>query len=148
MNAVDMWDADQAAIYFVLRISIHLQVFFLSNSTKRTAYLLVLTLFRMVMLHRAGLLLDPKFLRRQLEMHCPGSHWNHRLQASEAICVSSARAIIKVLNDLVNTHGQSRLVTLTLPLLATFVLAIQSLKHPSAWLADSDLGVRSIDTCS
>jgi len=95
----------------------------------------------MVMLHRAGLLLHPKFLRRQLEIHCAASYWNHRLEASEAICVSSARSIIKVLNDLLNTHGQSRLVTLTLPLLATFVLAIQSLKHPSAWLADSDLGV-------
>lgn len=130
----------------MLHIFIPLRAFFLSNFTKRTPFSCCAYCIRMVMLHRAGLLLDPKFLRRQLEIHCPGSHWNHRLQASEAICVSSARAIIKVLNDLLNTHGQSRLVTLTLPLLATFVLAIQSLKHPSAWLADSDLGVDPLNT--
>jgi hypothetical protein len=94
------------------------------------------------MLHRAGLLLDSSLLKRQLELHCPNSPWNHRLLASEAICVSSARSIIKILSDLLSVRGQTpRMIALTSSLFATFVLAIHILKHPFAWLAQSDLGV-------
>ena len=94
------------------------------------------------MLHRAGLLLDSALLKRQLELHCPNSPWNHRLLSSEAICVSSARSMIKILSDLLSVSGQTpRVITLTSSLFATFVLAIHILKHPSAWLAQSDLGV-------
>lgn len=98
------------------------------------------------MLHRSGLLLDTHLLQQQITIHCTDMPWRHRLMASEAICVSSARAVIRLLTeDNIDDH-QSRLLlhTLTSLLLSVYVLAIYILKHPQAKTVQSDVLVSTV----
>lgn len=93
----------------------------------------------LITLHRLALLFDNKIYEQQLSSVDLEDSTYHRLRAGESICVSSARAIVTLLSNALQQKYTTRLFTLTPPLLATYVLAIQLIKHPLAWSSTSDL---------
>lgn len=93
----------------------------------------------LITLYRPALLFDNKLYQDQLDSVTLEDSISHKLRAGEAICVNSARATVTLLNNTLQQKCTTRLFTLTQPLLATYVLAIQLIKHPLAWSSASDL---------
>ncbi|KAL1623339.1 hypothetical protein SLS56_008280 [Neofusicoccum ribis] len=98
------------------------------------AYSLIITL------HRTALILDTNVFREQVKRHVPDIQSSYRLNHAEDICIASARAIVRVLNELKSSCGDlAHLLTASVPLLSTFVLTISILKHPARWNVKTDL---------
>lgn len=104
----------------------------------------MLTRNRLITLHRTALILDTNVFREQIKRHSPEDQTLYRISQAEEICVASARAIVRALNELKSSCGDlAHLLTASAPILATFVLTISILKHPARWNVRSDLAVRN-----
>lgn len=95
----------------------------------------------MITLHRTALLMDKGIHRAHLARYNQQGSDLNRLVSSESICASSARAIITTYLQAREISHWSRLQTLTGPLMATYVLSINTLKNPNSWSARSDMGL-------
>lgn len=99
----------------------------------------------MIALHRPALMSAPGFLRNRINIYCAGTPLRDRLHFSLCIGASSARAILKAVNDLrlyAPVTGQlSRLLTSDQVLLAVLVLGIYATKVPMSRLNRADLAL-------
>ncbi|EKG16766.1 Transcription factor fungi [Macrophomina phaseolina MS6] len=96
----------------------------------------------LITLHRTALILDTSVFGEQVRRHAPEGQASYRLNQAEDICVASARAIVRALNELKSSCGDlAHLLTASAPLLATFVLTISILKHPTRWNIRADLAL-------
>ncbi|CAD0088208.1 unnamed protein product [Aureobasidium mustum] len=95
----------------------------------------------MINLHRAALLMDKDIHQANLARYDLGKANASRLASSESICASSARAIITAFLQTRDITKHSRLQTMTGPLMAIYVLSINTLKNATSWFARSDLGL-------
>ncbi|OCL04024.1 hypothetical protein AOQ84DRAFT_391824 [Glonium stellatum] len=89
-------------------------------------------------LHRRAVLVGDRLYRRHVDKYCSRLPWRHRLLSSESICLSSARAIAKLLQESIQGHFSSRLNGPIAPSLAAFILTVQILKHPWSWSTHMD----------
>ncbi|KAI5208091.1 hypothetical protein E4T38_03135 [Aureobasidium subglaciale] len=92
----------------------------------------------MINLHRAALLMDKDIHQTNLARYNLSSN---RLASSESICANSSRAIITAFLQVRDITRHSRLQTMTGPLMAIYVLSINTLKNPTSWSARSDVGL-------
>lgn len=96
----------------------------------------------LITLHRTALILDTNVFREQIKRHSPEGQTPYRINQAEDVCVASARAIVRALNELKSSCGDlAHLLTASAPILATFVLTISILKHPARWNVRSDLAL-------
>lgn len=95
----------------------------------------------MINLHRAALLMDKEIHQANLARYNLGKADTNRLASSESICANSARTIITAFLQAREITKNSRLQTMTGPLMAIYVLSINTLKNPTSWSARSDVGL-------
>jgi hypothetical protein len=95
----------------------------------------------MINLHRAALLMDKEIHQANLARYDLGKANANRLASSESICANSARTIITAFLQVREITRNSRLQTMTGPLMAIYVLSINTLKNSTSWSARSDLGL-------
>ncbi|KEQ75223.1 hypothetical protein M436DRAFT_41996 [Aureobasidium namibiae CBS 147.97] len=95
----------------------------------------------MINLHRAALLMDKDIHQTNLARYDLGKANANRLASSESICANSARAIITAFLQAREITKNSRLQTMTGPLMAIYVLSINTLKNSTSWSARSDVGL-------
>jgi hypothetical protein len=95
----------------------------------------------MINLHRAALLMDKEIHQANLARYDLGKANANRLASSESICANSARTIIATFLQARDITKNSRLQTMTGPLMAIYVLSINTLKNSTSWSARSDVGL-------
>ncbi|KAI4725835.1 hypothetical protein E4T49_06421 [Aureobasidium sp. EXF-10728] len=95
----------------------------------------------MINLHRAALLMDKEIHQANIARYNLGKANAKRLASSESICANSARAIITAFLQARDITKDSRLQTMTGPLMAIYVLSINTLKNAASWSARSDVGL-------
>ncbi|CAD0108454.1 unnamed protein product [Aureobasidium uvarum] len=95
----------------------------------------------MINLHRAALLMDKEIHQANIARYNLGKANAKRLASSESICANSARAIITAFLQARDITKNSRLQTMTGPLMAIYVLSINTLKNATSWSARSDVGL-------
>ncbi|KAM3064988.1 hypothetical protein ACMFMF_011459 [Clarireedia jacksonii] len=94
-----------------------------------------------IALHRAALISPASTFSAEVADHCFDDSARLRLQAGEAICVSSARSIAKLGIELLDRNIQSRILTAGPYLLACIVLGISLMKNPGSRIMAADLEV-------
>jgi len=97
-----------------------------------------------IALHRAALISPAPTFLSEVASHCFDDSLSLRLQAGEAICVSSARSIARLAIELSDRKIQSRILNAGPPLLACIVLGISLMKNPAGRIMASDLEVSSV----
>lgn len=95
----------------------------------------------MINLHRAALLMDKEIHQANLARYDLGKANANRLAQSESICANSARAIITAFLQAREITRDFRLQTMTGPLMAIYVLSINTLKNSTSWSTRSDIGL-------
>ena len=89
--------------------------------------------------HRAALLMDRKIHLANVEGSQIAPQYASRLRSSETICATSARKMAAIFLEAKDANVFSPLNTMTQPLLAIYILAIHTLRNPTAWKARIDL---------
>jgi len=89
--------------------------------------------------HRAALLMDRKIHLANVAQSQIAPHYATRLRSSETICATSARKMVAIFLEAKDANVFSPLNTMTQPLLAIYILAIHTLRNPTAWKARIDL---------
>lgn len=93
------------------------------------------------------MLVNAQSVGREIDMFCSDKPYVRRLKSGPAICVNAARSIVAVLE---HAHSQQQsfvLQTINAPLIATYALAVHSLKHPASGPAKADVEVRNLAEC-
>jgi hypothetical protein len=117
---------------------------FCSSDRFHIAALLSIQYYQTVIaLHRAALISPAATFLAEVAKHCSDDSARLRLQAGEAICVSSARSIVRLGIELLDRNIQSRILTAGPYLLACIVLGISLMKNPSSRIMAADLEVSS-----
>lgn len=101
----------------------------------------MVTHHRLVLLHRNTLLVNIQNARKEIDRYCAGQPYLHRLRNGQAICGNATRSIVNVLSNIHEQSSDCILYSLNAPLIATYALAIHTLKHPTSRLVKSDLEV-------
>jgi len=110
------------------------------------AALLSIQYFQTVIaLHRAALISPASIFLSEVANHSFDDSSRLRLQAGEAICVSSARSIARLAIELSDRKIQSRILNAGPPLLACIVLGISLMKNPVSRMIAADLEVSFVD---
>jgi len=94
-----------------------------------------------IALHRAALISPAPTFLSEVASHCFDDSSRLRLQAGEAICVSSARSIARLAIELSDRKVQSRILNAGPLLLACIVLGISLMKNPVGRIMAADLEV-------
>lgn len=116
---------------------------FCSSHQFHIAALLSIQYYQTVIaLHRAALIAPASKFLPEVANHCFDDSARLRLQAGEAICVSSARSIARLGIELSDRNIQSRILTAGPYLLACIVLGISLMKNPGSRIMAADLEVR------
>jgi len=119
---------------------------FCSNETFHIAALLSIQYYQAaIALHRAALIAPAATFMAEVANHHFDNSSSLRLQAGEAICVSSARSIAKLGIELSDRNIHSRILNGGPQLLACIVLGISLLKNPGSRImaADLEVGLRT-----
>jgi hypothetical protein len=95
------------------------------------------------MLTRNALIINLQHLHKEIDLYCTGKPFKNRLRNGRTTCANAARAIVSILDHAYRHNGSSILCTMNAPLLATYILAIHSLKHPGSGLAKSDVEIQA-----
>ena len=93
----------------------------------------------MIALHRAALISPVATFESEVSAHCTDHDSQFRLKKGESICVNSARSIARLTVELVDRKVNSRLLTVSCPLLACIVLSVYLMKTSSSRMQASDL---------
>jgi len=119
-------------------------VFFCSNEDFRFGAFLAIQYHQAIIsLHRAALIAPRGKFDAEVEKHCPDEPSKYLIKHGELICVSSARAIIRLYLEVTERRAESRIFAASPGLLACVALAIFLMKHPSAKAQAADLEVCS-----
>ncbi|KAI5239349.1 hypothetical protein E4T42_08711 [Aureobasidium subglaciale] len=92
-----------------------------------------------IAVHRAALIQPIAALQREIDKVLPENDARFRLRGGEAICVSSARAVARIIIELLERKIDSRLLSAGPVLLACVVLATYIVKNPGGRMQLSDL---------
>jgi hypothetical protein len=95
------------------------------------------------MLSRNALIVNLQHVHKEIDLYCAGKPFKNRLRNGRTTCANAARAIVSILDHAYRHNGSSILCTMNAPLLATYALAIHSLKHPGSGLAKSDVEIQA-----
>lgn len=115
---------------------------FCSNETFHIAAFLSIQYYQAVIaLHRAALISPAATFLSEVANHNFDNPSSLRLQAGEAICVSSARSIARLGIELSDRNIHSRILNGGPQLLACIVLGISLLKNPGSRIVAADLEV-------
>jgi hypothetical protein len=95
----------------------------------------------MIAIHRAALISPRQTFDAEVEKYCPDEPGKARLKRGELICTDSARAMIRLSLEMVESKAESRLFSTGPVLLACIVLSISLLKNPRGKMRSSDLEV-------
>jgi len=137
-------DCDTALqdFYSRLRERLHVDDFSFDNGlSPHHAFILIQYFATSATVHRAALLSDHRIHLTAVERVTLPSTSAARLRASETICATAARKIATIFLQTCELTGHSRWTTMTGPLMAVYILAIYTLKHPNSWSARSDLSL-------
>lgn len=137
-------DCDTAlqGYYVRLRECLHIDDFSFDNGLPpHHAFILIQYFATSATVHRAALLSDHRVHLAAVERVTLPPTSAARLRSSETICATAARKIATIFLQTCELTGHSRWTTMTGPLMAVYILAIYTLKHPSSWSARSDLSL-------
>lgn len=94
-----------------------------------------------IALHRAALVAPSTPFEREVSEHCSDLPSQYRLKKGESICVNSARAIARLVIELVDRGTDSVICSNGPPFLACIVLGIHLIKDSSGRLQPADLEI-------
>jgi hypothetical protein len=95
------------------------------------------------LLHRHSLILNTSTVHAEVARHFSREPYRHRLRNGHIICSSATRSIVNILTHVRESRAMSVLNTSHAPLLASYGLAIQIVRHPNASGAKSDLELQA-----
>lgn len=96
------------------------------------------------MLMRNSLLLSNKAIQLAIDIVARNTPWEHIIRNGTSVAVNAARRTVQLLMEAADVNARPLFPSLSAPLHALYVLAINIIKNPKSRMARSDLNVSQL----